>query len=56
MSCILFVIYLNVMACLFRLIGNDSFLFDIHLLMMMDDTRYFTGDDQKEVRNPNRIL
>ena len=36
-SCILFVIYLNVMACLFKLIGNDSFLFDIHLLMMMDD-------------------
>ena len=23
MSCILFVIYLNVMACLFKLIGND---------------------------------
>ena len=38
MSCILFIIYLNVLALLLKLFGNDSFLSDVHALMLMDDT------------------
>ena len=38
MSCLLFVIYLNVLAVSLRLIGKDSFLVDTHALMLMDDT------------------
>ena len=38
MSCLLFVIYLNVLALMLRALGNDSFLVDVHALMLMDDT------------------
>ena len=38
MSCLLFVIYLNVLALMLKLLGNDSFLLDVHALMLMDDT------------------
>ena len=38
MSCLLFIIYLNVLAVMLKLIGNDSFLMDVHALMLMDDT------------------
>ena len=38
MSCVLFVIYLNVLAVMIRQLENDSFLNDIHALMLMDDT------------------
>ena len=38
MSCLLFVIYLNVLALLLKLFGNDSFLGNVHALMLMDDT------------------
>ena len=38
MSCVLFVIYLNVLAVMIRQLGNDSFLNDNHALMLMDDT------------------
>ena len=38
MSCLLFVIYLNVLALMLKLVGNDSFLVDVHALMLMDDT------------------
>ena len=38
MSCILFIIYLNVLALLLKVFGNDSFLGDVHALMLMDDT------------------
>ena len=38
MSCLLFVIYLNVLALMLNAFGNDSFLNDIHALMLMDDT------------------
>ena len=32
MSCILFIIYLNILAVMLRLIGDDSFLLDVHAL------------------------
>ena len=38
MSRILFIIYLNVLAVMIRALGPDSFLNDIHALMLMDDT------------------
>ena len=38
MSCVLFVIYLNVLAVMLKCIGNDSYLGDLHALMLMDDT------------------
>ena len=38
MSCLLFIIYLNILAVMIRRLGNDSFLNDIHALMLMDDT------------------
>ena len=38
MSCLLFVIYLNVLAVMLKLLGDDSFLLDVHALMLMDDT------------------
>ena len=38
MSCILFIIYLNILAVTIRALGPDSFLNDIHALMLMDDT------------------
>ena len=38
MSCLLFVIYLNVLAVMLKLVGNDAFLLDVHALMLMDDT------------------
>ena len=38
MSCLLFIIYLNVLAVMIRALGNDSYLQDVHVLMLMDDT------------------
>ena len=38
MSCILFIIYLNVLAGMLKVLGNDSFLLDVHAFMLMDDT------------------
>ena len=38
MSCILFVIYLNVMVVMIKALGNDTFLLDLHLMVLMDDT------------------
>jgi hypothetical protein len=38
MSCILFIIYLNVMVLMIKLVENDSFLKDLHLMVLMDDT------------------
>ena len=38
MSCILFIIYLNVMVLMMKALGNDSFLHDLHLMVLMDDT------------------
>ena len=47
MSCILFIIYLNVLALMLRLIGNDSFLLDVHALMLMDDTVLLASSREK---------
>ena len=38
MSCLLFIIYLNVLAVMIRALRNDSYLQDVHALMLMDDT------------------
>ena len=38
MSCILFIIYLNIMVLMMKVLGNDSFLADLHLMVLMDDT------------------
>ena len=38
MSCVLFIIYLNVMVLMIKLVRNDSFLEDLHLMVLMDDT------------------
>ena len=38
MSCSLFVIYLNVMVVMMKVLGNDSFLRDLHMMVLMDDT------------------
>ena len=38
MSCILFIIYLNVMVIMIKALGNDTFLMDLHLMVLMDDT------------------
>ena len=38
MSCVLFIIYLNVLAVMLKALGDDSYLGDLHALMLMDDT------------------
>ena len=38
MSCLMFIIYRNVLASMLKSIGDDSYLVDIHGLMLMDDT------------------
>ena len=47
MSCLLFVIYLNVLATMLKLLGNDSFLLDVHALMLMDDTVLLASTREK---------
>ena len=47
MSCLLFVIYLNVLAVMLKLLGNDSFLVDVHALMLMDDTVLLASTREK---------
>ncbi len=47
MSCILFIIYLNVLAVMLRLLGDDSFLLDVHALMLMDDTVFLASSREK---------
>ena len=47
MSCLLFIIYLNVLAVMIRALGNDSYLNDIHALMLMDDTVLLASTREK---------
>ena len=49
MSCILFIIYLNVLAIMIRALGNDSFLQDLHALMLMDDTVLLASSREKMI-------
>ena len=49
MSCILFIIYLNVLALMLKAMGDDSYLGDIHALMLMDDTVLFGTSREKIV-------
>ena len=49
MSCILFIIYLNVLAVMIRALGNDSYLNDIHALMLMDDTVLLASSREKMI-------
>ena len=48
MSCLLFIIYLNVLALMLKTVGNDSYLADVHALMLMDDT-VLLGSSRKKV-------
>ena len=47
MSCLLFIIYLNVLALMLKSIGDDSYLVDIHGLMLMDDTVLLASSREK---------
>ena len=49
MSCLLFVIYLNVLALMLKALGNDSFLLDVHALMLMDDTILLASTRKKMI-------
>ena len=49
MSCLLFVIYLNVLALMLKVLGNDSFLLDVHALMLMDDTVLLASTRKKMI-------
>ena len=49
MSCLLFVIYLNVLALMLKALGNDSFLLDVHALMLMDDTVLLASTRKKMI-------
>ncbi len=35
MSCLLFIIYLNVMVLMMKVLGDDSFLADLHLIVLI---------------------
>ena len=49
MSCLLFIIYLNVLALMLKALGNDSFLLDVHALMLMDDTVLLASTRKKMI-------
>ena len=56
MSCILCIIYLNVLAIMMKLIGDDSPLRDIHMLMLMDDTVLFGTSREMIVRKFTTLM
>ena len=47
MSCLLFIIYLNILALMLKSCGSDNFLKDIHALMLMDDTVLLASSREK---------
>ena len=55
MSCLLFVIYLNVLAVMLKTLGDDSFLLDVHALMLMDDT-VLLASTRKKIIEKFKIL
>ena len=55
MSCLLFVIYLNVLALMLKVVGNDPFVLDVHALMLMDDT-VLLSSSRKEIIVKFKIL
>lgn len=55
MSCILFIIYLNVMATMMKVLGNDSFFMDLHMMVLMDDT-VLVGSSKEMIIKKFRIL
>ena len=46
-SCLLFIIYLNVLAVMLRMLPSDSFLMDIHAMMFADDTVLLASTREK---------
>ena len=56
MNFILFIIYLNVLAIMMKLIGDDSFLKDIPMLMSMDDTVLFGRSREMIVRKFTTLM
>ena len=55
MSCILFIIYLNVMVVMIKLLANDAFLGDQHLMVLMDDT-VLLGSTRDMIKKKFEIL
>ena len=55
MSCILFIIYLNVMVLMIKMLANDGFLGDQHLMVLMDDTVLF-GTTREMIKKKFEIL
>ena len=55
MSCILFVIYLNVMVLMIKLLDDDSFLGNQHLMVLMDDT-VLLGTTREKIKQKFSIL
>ena len=49
MSCLLFIIYLNILAVMIKALGNDSYLQDVHALMLMDDTVLLASTREKMI-------
>ena len=47
MSCVLFMIYSNILAVMLKAFGDDSFLGDLHALMLMDDTVLLGSSKEK---------
>ena len=59
MSCILFIIYLNTLAVMLRKLEKDSFLSDVHALMLMDDTVLLASSRERiieKIYGVNEIL
>ena len=56
MSCLLFVIYLNVLALMLKAFGNDSFLLDVHALMLMDDTVLLASTRKKMIEKFTSLM
>ena len=56
MSCLLFVIYLNVLALMLKALGNNSFLLDVHALMLMDDTVLLASTRKKMIEKFTTLM
>ena len=56
MSCILFIIYLDKLAKMMKMNGNDSFLEDNPMMMLMDDTVLFGTSREIIIKKFNTLM
>ena len=56
MSCTLFIIYLDKSAKMMKMNGNDSFLEDHHIMMLMDDTVLFGTSREIIIKKFNMLM